>query len=46
MSNSDLVFTPAARRAQAERGSARAYADRIAAGFPDRVTPASNNKDI
>ena len=39
MSNSDLVFTPAARRAQAERGSARAYADKIAAGFPDRVTP-------
>lgn len=39
MSNSDLVFTSAARRAQAERGSARAYADKIAAGFPDRVTP-------
>jgi predicted pyridoxine 5'-phosphate oxidase superfamily flavin-nucleotide-binding protein len=39
MSNSDLVFTPATRQAQAERGSARAYADRIAAGFPDRVTP-------
>ncbi|MEA2928256.1 MAG: uncharacterized protein QOG38_684 [Hyphomicrobiales bacterium] len=39
MSNSEVVFTSAARRAQAERGSARAYADKIAAGFPDRVTP-------
>jgi predicted pyridoxine 5'-phosphate oxidase superfamily flavin-nucleotide-binding protein len=37
-SNSDIVFTPAARRAQAERGSARAYDERVAAGFPDRVT--------
>ena len=37
--NSDIVFTPAARRAQAERGSAGAYDKRIAAGFPDRVTP-------
>jgi uncharacterized protein len=37
--NSDVVFPPAARRAQAERGSARAYDKRIAAGFPDRVTP-------
>src|SRR5258708_10974863 len=37
--NSDIVFTPAARAAQAERGSARAYDKRIAAGFPDRVTP-------
>jgi uncharacterized protein len=37
--NSDIVFPPAARRAQAERGSARAYEKRIAAGFPDRVTP-------
>jgi uncharacterized protein len=36
--NSDIVFTPAARRAQAERGSAHAYDKRIAAGFPDRVT--------
>jgi uncharacterized protein len=36
--NSDIVFTPAARRAQAARGSARAYEKRIAAGFPDRVT--------
>jgi predicted pyridoxine 5'-phosphate oxidase superfamily flavin-nucleotide-binding protein len=37
--NSDIVFPPAARRAQAERGSARAYEKRIAAGFPDRATP-------
>jgi predicted pyridoxine 5'-phosphate oxidase superfamily flavin-nucleotide-binding protein len=36
--NSDIVFTPAARRAQTERGSAHAYDKRIAAGFPDRVT--------
>src|ERR1043166_5038030 len=33
MSNSDLVFTPAAR------GPARASPDKIPAGFPDRVTP-------
>jgi len=37
--NSDIVFTPAARRAQAERGSAGAYDKRLAAGFPDRITP-------
>jgi predicted pyridoxine 5'-phosphate oxidase superfamily flavin-nucleotide-binding protein len=37
--NSDIVFTAAARRAQAERGSDRTYAKRLAAGFPDRVTP-------
>lgn len=37
--NSELVFTPAARRAQAERGSAELYAQRVAEGFPDRVTP-------
>ena len=36
--NSDIVFTPAARQAQAARGSAGAYDKRIAAGFPDRVT--------
>jgi uncharacterized protein len=35
--NSDLVFTAAALRAQAERGSARTYQKRIAAGFPDKV---------
>jgi uncharacterized protein len=39
MNNSDIVFTPAARRAQIERGSAQAYDKRVAAGFPDRVTP-------
>jgi predicted pyridoxine 5'-phosphate oxidase superfamily flavin-nucleotide-binding protein len=37
--NSSLVFTPAARRAQEERGSARHYDKRAAEGFPDRVTP-------
>ena len=37
--NSDIVFTAAARHAQAQHGSARAYEKRIAAGFPDRVTP-------
>ena len=35
--NFDIVFTPAARRAQAERGSAAAR--QKADGFPDRVTP-------
>jgi hypothetical protein len=39
MSNSDIVFTPAARRAQAERGSAQGYEKKIAAGFPKTVTP-------
>lgn len=39
MSNANLVFTPAAQKAQAERGSAKAYAARLAEGFPDRVTP-------
>ena len=38
MNNASLVFTPAAQRAQAERGSAKAYAARIAEGFPDKVT--------
>jgi len=37
--NSELVFTPAAQRAQVERGSAHGYAKKLAAGFPDRVTP-------
>jgi uncharacterized protein len=35
--NFDTVFTPAAQRAQAERGSAAAR--QKAEGFPDRVTP-------
>ena len=39
MNNSGLVFTPAAQKAQAERGSAKAYEQRIAEGFPDKVTP-------
>jgi predicted pyridoxine 5'-phosphate oxidase superfamily flavin-nucleotide-binding protein len=39
MNNSDRVFTPAARQAQAERGSAKTYERRVAEGFPDRVTP-------
>jgi predicted pyridoxine 5'-phosphate oxidase superfamily flavin-nucleotide-binding protein len=38
MNNSTLVFTPAVQKAQAERGSAKAYAQRIAEGFPDKVT--------
>ena len=37
--NSDIVFPPAALRAQAERSSAGLYAKRIAAGFPDRISP-------
>jgi predicted pyridoxine 5'-phosphate oxidase superfamily flavin-nucleotide-binding protein len=40
MNNSSRVFTPAAQQAQAERGSATAYARRMAEGFPDSVTPA------
>ena len=39
MNNSDLVFPPAVRRAQAERGTAQAYAKQIEHGFPARVTP-------
>jgi len=39
MNNSSRVFTPAAQQAQAERGSAKAYEQRVAEGFPDRVTP-------
>ena len=38
MNNATQVFTPAAQRAQAERGSSKAYERRIAEGFPDRVT--------
>ena len=37
--NTDIVFPLAARLAQAQRGSTRAYEKRTAAGFPDRVTP-------
>jgi predicted pyridoxine 5'-phosphate oxidase superfamily flavin-nucleotide-binding protein len=39
MSNASRVFTLAVRKAQAERGSARAYAARTAEGFPDTITP-------
>jgi predicted pyridoxine 5'-phosphate oxidase superfamily flavin-nucleotide-binding protein len=38
MNNSSRVFTKAALRAQAERGSAKAYERRVAEGFPDRIT--------
>src|SRR3954468_19371344 len=38
-SNSEIVFTPATRRAQAERGSASRYEKKAAAGFPTTVTP-------
>src|SRR4051812_39541858 len=37
-SNFDIVFPPAAQRAQAERGSATGYAGKKDEGFPDRVT--------
>jgi predicted pyridoxine 5'-phosphate oxidase superfamily flavin-nucleotide-binding protein len=37
--NSRLVFTPAARTAQGERGSSKAYDSRVVEGFPDKVTP-------
>ena len=39
MNNSSRVFTPAAQKAQSERGSAEHYAKRVADGFPDKVTP-------
>jgi uncharacterized protein len=39
MSNASRVFTPAVQKAQAERGSAKAYARRIEEGFPDTITP-------
>jgi len=39
MNNASIVFTPAAQKAQAERGSAASYERRIAEGFPDTVTP-------
>ena len=37
--NSDIVLPAAARRAQAQRGSARIHDKKIEAGYPDRVTP-------
>jgi predicted pyridoxine 5'-phosphate oxidase superfamily flavin-nucleotide-binding protein len=39
MSNSELVFPPAVRRAQAERGTTQVYDRKVAAGFPNTVTP-------
>jgi len=39
MTNSEGIFTPAARRAQAERGSASRYDEKITTGFPTTVTP-------
>ncbi len=39
MNNSLRVFTPAAQKAQAERGSAKVSEQRLAEGFPDKVTP-------
>jgi uncharacterized protein len=39
MNNAARVFTPAAQKAQAERGSAKHYERRVAEGFPDTVTP-------
>jgi hypothetical protein len=39
MNNAARVFTAAAQKAQAERGSAKHYERRVAEGFPDKVTP-------
>ncbi len=39
MNNAARVFTPAAQKAQAERGSAKHYERRLTEGFPDTVTP-------
>jgi len=39
MTNASRVFTPAVQKAQAERGSAKAYAAGDAEGFPDTITP-------
>ena len=37
--NSDIVLTPAARREQTKRGTAKHYDRKVEAGYPDRVTP-------
>src|ERR1044071_2710481 len=42
MSNSDLVFPPAVRRAQAERGTAQVYARKVEHGFPNTVTASAD----
>jgi predicted pyridoxine 5'-phosphate oxidase superfamily flavin-nucleotide-binding protein len=39
MNNSGIVFSPATLRAQAERGSARHYAEKVEHGFPATITP-------
>lgn len=39
MNNASRVFTPTVQKAQAERGSAKAYERRLAEGFPDKITP-------
>ncbi|MGZ5829038.1 MAG: pyridoxamine 5'-phosphate oxidase family protein, partial [Xanthobacteraceae bacterium] len=39
MTNSDIVFPPAARQAQAARGSAKHYDKTVETGFPDTITP-------
>ncbi|HZQ11520.1 MAG TPA: pyridoxamine 5'-phosphate oxidase family protein [Pseudolabrys sp.] len=39
MNNASIVFTPAAQKAQSQRGSAQHYERRTAEGFPDKVTP-------
>lgn len=37
--NTNIVLTPAAQAAMAARGSIAGYAKKIAAGYPDRITP-------
>jgi len=39
LNNSEIVFTPAARREQVKRGTKPGYARMLDSGFPDRVTP-------
>ncbi len=39
MNNASRIFTPAAQKAQSQRGSAKAYERQLAEGFPDKVTP-------
>lgn len=39
INNAEIVFPPAAQRAQAKRGSARAYAGKVESGFPNTITP-------
>lgn len=39
MTNTDIVFTPAARREMEARGSLKNYERRVTEGFPDSVTP-------